>query len=117
MTAKLVNDPQTNEKVAVLVNNHWNDKVDEISKIKEVLNEEFTTAIDELLKFTKDKVLSVPLGYAYEIDPFDIEEEPEKYDKLLDAMMKDDNSFFKVFLGLKEFHKELRREQRRAGRL
>lgn len=117
LTAKLVNDPQTNEKVAVLVNNHWNDKVDEISKIKEVLNEEFTTAIDELLKFTKDKVLSVPLGYAYEIDPFDIEEEPEKYDKLLDAMMKDDNSFFKVFLGLKEFHKELRREQRRAGRL
>lgn len=110
------NDPRTDEEVAVLINNHWNEKIEQISEIKKFFDAEYESALDVLLKFTEEKVLSIPLGYAYEIDPFDIEEEPDKYELLLEAMMRDDNSFCKAFLGLKEFHKELRREQRRAGR-
>ena len=92
LIAKQGNDPQTSERVAVLINNHWNET------------------------FTEDNASSVPFGYAYEIDPFDIEEKPDRFDLLLEAMMKDDNTFYSAFLGLQKFHKELRREQRRAGR-
>lgn len=116
LSAKLGNAPRTNERVAILINNHWNEKISEISKIRDILNTEMASAIDVLLKFTEDNILSVPLGYAYEINPFDIEDEPNKFDLLLEAMMKDGNTFYSAFLGLQEFHKELRREQRRAGR-
>ena len=122
LSVEFVNDPRTKERVAILSNNPWNEDVAfvenfqnererEISR-SDVLYMQTAPAID----FNKGDVVFAPMGYAYEIDPFDIEEEPNKFDLLLEAMMKKGNSFYRVFLGLKEFHKELRREQRRVGR-
>lgn len=122
LSVEFVNDPWTKERVAVLSNNPWSDDVPFIENFQNVKEREISRSdilymqVAPAIDFTKGNVVFSPMGYAYEIDPFDIEEEPNKFDLLLEAMMKKGNSFYRVFLGLKEFHKELRREQRRVGR-
>ena len=52
-------------------------------------------------------------GLDYEIDTLDIEDEPEKFNILIEEMMDDSCGAYLAFKALKNYHKKLRREQRR----
>lgn len=66
---------------------------------------------DQLIK--DDKGNFVCFGLDYEIDTLDIEDEPEKFNILIEEMMDDSCGAYLAFKALKNYHKKLKREQRR----
>lgn len=50
-------------------------------------------------------------GHEYQIDAFDMYEEPEKFKGVITAMIREESDAYKLFLRLKEFDKQLRRTQ------
>lgn len=66
---------------------------------------------DSLIKDDVDNF--VCFGYDYEIDTLDIEDEPDTFNLLVEEMMNDSCGAYIAFRALKEYHKKLRRAQRR----
>ena len=50
-------------------------------------------------------------GHEYQIDAIDMYDEPEKFKGVIDTMIRDNSDAYKIFLRLKEFNKQLRKEQ------
>ena len=50
-------------------------------------------------------------GHEYQIDAIDMYEEPEKFKGVIDTMIRENSDAYKIFLRLKEFNKQLRKEQ------
>lgn len=92
---------------------------DETLYLRRNLQEQFDnkSKFEELHDTTRlirdEKSEIVCFGHEYQIDSFDMFEEPDKFSGVIQTMISDECDAYKAFLKMKDFYKKLRREQQR----
>ena len=102
LVGEYVNADEENESLYLRRSNQ--DNIEDIERLEDARS---------LIRGEDDKI--VCFGHEYQIDPLDLEEEPEKFAGVVETMMQDECNAYKTFLRLKNYYKALRREQRRNG--
>ena len=98
---------------------HVNGSDEESLYLKRTLQEQFADKdkfekLHDTSRYLRDENDEIVcFGNEYVIDSLDIEDEPEKFTGVLQTMIQDKCDAYNSFLRIKDYYKQLRREQRR----